>query len=102
MRVFVVWEPVLPSDWTRPSTQALRRIADLRASQFWDKDRLISHSMGERDRRSVVWDYVAVYPPGAIWKERPPPALYHGGPVIRKTDPVRAALARAFQTIEQP
>lgn len=101
VRTFVVWEPVLPTDWTRPSTAALARIADPRTSQFWDKGRLISHSMGEHGRRSVVWDYIAVYPVGAIWKDQPPEALYHGGPVVRVTDPARTALAQALQEIHQ-
>jgi hypothetical protein len=68
VRAFAVWEPVLPTDWASPSTTALRRISDSRASQFWDRGRLISRSMGEHDRRSVVWDYIAVYPAGAIWR----------------------------------
>ena len=74
VRAFVIWEPVLPTDWSSPSTAALRRISDTRAAQFWDKGRLISHSMGEHDRGSVVWDYVAVYPAGPVWEDRPPQA----------------------------
>ena len=97
MRTFVIWEPVLATDWASPSTMTLRRISDPRATQFWDKGRLISHSMGEHDRRSVVWDYVAVYPPGAVWEEGPPEAIYHGGPVVRVTEETRAALAQALQ-----
>ena len=96
VRVFVVWEPVLLTDWGSPSTATLNRIPDSRASQFWDKGRLISHSMGERDRRSVVWDRIAVYAAGAVWSERPPVALYEGAPVVRVTEPARAALARAL------
>ena len=99
MRTFVVWEPVLLTDWTRPSGAALGRISDLRATQFWDKARLISHSMGEHDRKSVVWDYIAVYPPGAIWEERPPEPLYHGNPVVRVTAPARAAIAQALRQL---
>ena len=94
MRAFVVWEPVLPTDWGRPSTTALRRVSDLRALQFWDKGRLVSRSMGEQNRRSVVWDHIAVYPMGALWQERPPKAIYEGGPVVKVTDPARAALAQ--------
>ena len=97
----MVWEPVLLTDWARPSTATLKRIPDLRVSQFWDKSRLISHSMGEHDRRSVVWDHIAVYAPGAIWKERPPPALYQGGPVIRVTEPAREALAQALRNMNR-
>lgn len=97
VRVFVIWEPVLPTDWTSPSTATLNRLSDGRATQFWDKGRLISHSMGEHDRRSVVWDYVAVYPPAVLWADHPPQALYHGGPVVRVTDEARAALGQALQ-----
>ena len=96
MRAFVVWEPVLPTDWSSPSTAALRRISDSRAAQFWDERRLISHAMGEHNRRSIVWDYIAVYPAGAIWNERPPQALYSGGPVVDVTEPARSALSRAL------
>ena len=96
VRAFVIWEPVLPTDWSSPSTAALGRISDTRAAQFWDKGRLISRAMGERDRRSVVWDYIAVYPAGAIWEDGLPEALYHGGPVVRATEPARAAMHAAL------
>ena len=101
MRAFVIWEPVLPTDWSSPSTATLSRLSDARAAQFWDKGRLISHSMGEHDRRSVVWDYIAVYDAGADWEDGPPQALYHGGPVVRVTGPAHAALVEALQTAEQ-
>jgi len=101
VRAFVVWEPVLMTDWTSPSTATLARIPDLRASQFWDKGRLISHSMGEHDRRSIVWDYIAVYTAGTDWDGRPPEPSYSGGPVVRVTEPARAALARALQPLQR-
>jgi hypothetical protein len=98
VRVFVVWEPVLPTDWTAPSTAALGRISGSRAQQFWDRGRLISHSMGEHNRRSIVWDHIGVYRAGALWNDHPPEALYRGGPVVRVIGPARAAIARALQT----
>src|SRR5262245_51616724 len=91
VQAFVIWEPVLPTDWSSPSTAALTRISGARAAQFWDKGRLISHSMGEHDRRSIVWDYIAVYPSGAVWEDHPPEALYHGRPVVRVAEEARAA-----------
>ena len=97
MRAFVVWEPVLPTDWLSPSTLALRRISHTRTAQFWDKGRLISHSMGEHDRRSVVWDYIAVFAAGAVWEDHPPQALYQGKPVVQVTEPARVALTQALQ-----
>jgi hypothetical protein len=99
VRAFIVWEPVLLTDWGAPSTATLNRIPDSGAAQFWDKGRLISHLMGERNRSSVVWDYIAIYPAGAIWKERPPHALYSGGPVVRATEAARAALAQALHSL---
>ena len=95
-RIFVVWEPVLFTDWSSPSTATLGRIPDAHAPQFWDKERLVSHSMGEHDRRSIVWDYIVVYPQGAVWKESPPEPLYSGGPVVRVIDEARSALSRAL------
>ena len=97
VQIFVVWEPVLFTDWSSPSTATLGRISNTRASQFWDKERLISHSMGEHDGGSVVWDYVAIYPVGAAWEDRPPKPLYDGGPVVRVLDETRAALAQAVK-----
>ena len=100
MRVLVVWEPVLPTDWGQPSTATLARIRDPRVTQFWDRQRVISHSMGEHDRKSVVWDYVAVYPAGAVWTERPPEAIYRGGPVVRVAEPARQALVQALGGVQ--
>ena len=53
--------------------------------------------MGEQDRESVVWDYIAVYAEGPTWQESFPEALYHGGPVVQVTDPARAAIAQALK-----
>ena len=97
VRTFVVWEPVLFTDWSSPSTATLGRISAGHVSQFWDKGRLVSHSMGEHDRGSVVWDYVAVYPIGAVWDASPPKPLYEGGPVVRVVDEARSALAQALK-----
>ena len=95
VRAFVVWEPVLSSDWGSPSAATLGRIPDPRAVEFWDHDRLISHSMGERDRKSIVWDQIMIYGAGPVWGSRPPEPLYQGRPVIKVAAEARVALARA-------
>lgn len=96
VRVLVVWEPVLPTDWSSPSTADLSRLSDKRVAQFWDKNRLISHSMGEHDRRSIVWDYIAVFPRGVVWDHNLPPPIYHGNPVVRVQEAARAAIGQAL------
>ena len=81
MRVFVIWEAVLPTDFVAPSTTALARIPDARAAQYWDRKRVLSHLLGERNHSTVVWDYIAVYAPGTLWQEAPPKPIYSDHPV---------------------
>ena len=83
LRVFVIWEPVLATDLSAPSTITLRRIHDPRVKQYWDRNRVLSHAMGEHDRPSVVWDYIAVYKPERIWTDAPPQSDFTGRPVVR-------------------
>jgi hypothetical protein len=81
VRVFVIWEPVLATDFSAPSTSALARIPDPRVAQYWDRKRALSHLLGEHDRASVVWDYIAVYAPGTLWQDAPPKPVYSDHPV---------------------
>ena len=97
LRAFVVWEPVLVTDWNRPSTDAMARIPDLRVAQFWDRDRLISHSWGEHTRKTVVWDDISVYAPGTMWQGAPPHPIFRGRTVVGVQDRAREAVAQAFQ-----
>jgi hypothetical protein len=82
VRVFVIWEPVLPTDFVAPSTAALARIPDTRAAQYWDRKRALSHLLGERNRSTVVWDHIAVYSPGTLWQDAPPKPIYSDNPVL--------------------
>ena len=92
LRVFVVWEPVLATDLSAPSTITLRRIHDPRVKQYWDRNRVLSHAMGEHDRPSVVWDYIAVYKPDQGWTDAPPQPEFQGRPVVRFIERTRKAL----------
>ncbi len=53
----------------------LKRIADTRAAQYWDKEHLVSKSIGETD--GVVWDYVAVYPQASFGRKDRPSLSIH-------------------------
>jgi hypothetical protein len=81
VRVFAIWEPVLPTDFVAPSTAALARIPDDRVAQYWDRERALSHLLGEHNRSTVVWDYIAVYAPGTVWQDAPPKPIYSDNPV---------------------
>ena len=96
LRVFVIWEPVLATDLSAPSTIALRRIHDARVKQYWDRNRVLSHAMGEHDRPSVVWDYIAVYKPEQIWTDAPPQPEFEGRPVVQFIEGTRKALETIY------
>ncbi|MGC9945897.1 MAG: hypothetical protein ABSF64_05955 [Bryobacteraceae bacterium] len=89
-RVFVVWEPVLFTDWHAPGAGAVGRIPDARVTQFWDPRRALSQAIR---RGRVVWDYVAIFPAGLRWGDVFPPPQFSGAPVVRVVDDFRRQLA---------
>jgi hypothetical protein len=94
IRVFVIWEPVLITDLAPPSTAALARIPDLRVSQYWDRQRALSHAMGEHDRSTIMWDRIAVYAPGELWQDAPPKPVYSDHPVVKVIGGAKDAIQR--------
>jgi hypothetical protein len=91
----------LPTDFGAPSTFTMRRISDLRVSQYWDKKHLVSRLLGERDRRSVVWDYVAVYQPGTLWDQAPPQPSSSSVPVVQAIGGTRDAVERLLRASDK-
>lgn len=99
IRVFVVWEPVLPTDWMAPSTATLKRVSDSRAQQYWDKGRLLSKALGETDKDSIVWDQVLVYGRSMTWGDALSKPLISVGPV---KDVVPEFTTTLRQAVTQP
>jgi len=109
LRVLVVWEPVIDSDVGPPSARELARVSDKRATQFWDERRLLSQEMVEAARadakhperaerlkdEGIVWDFVAIFPPGARWEARVPEPDYYFSPVVKGIGDVRTRLRAA-------
>jgi hypothetical protein len=99
LTVLVVWEPILPSDWSRPTRPVMARIPDSRVIQFWDKDHLIAEQLSKQLRTKeptccrhsgTLWDLVALYSNGTNWNESEP--FYVDGPFTKlransKTEP---------------
>jgi hypothetical protein len=103
VRVFIVWEPILPTDFGTPITSVLGRAPDRRVRQYWDPDRVLAKQMAadarppqpEQEccvRSGVLWDLAAVYPKGALWEARMPAATVFNGPVVHLTEAIEAAL----------
>jgi hypothetical protein len=105
MRVFVVWEPILASDFMAPTTGVLRRIDDPRARHYWDEQHVFASRM-KRDAQApqpapscceqdgILWDLAAVYPKSARWEDTLPPAIVFDGPVVRITESIEAAIGK--------
>ena len=102
MRAFVIWEPVLATDLAAPSTAALARIPDLRATQYWDRGRALSHLLGERSRSTVVWDHIAVYAPGTLWQDALPTPAYSDSPVRDVISGARESIQRLLTSGTNP
>lgn len=93
VHVLVVWEPMLPTDWARPSGRVQSRISDPRVVQFWDKDHLVAKEMRQQlpahvccQRNGIIWDFAAVYPNNVQWGSAP---VYFGGAVLDVSYEVR-------------
>ena len=103
MTVFAVWQPMLPTDLTQPTTGTLARLSDRRVRQFYDDDHVLAARM-KADARSpqpvqdcciqkgILWDLMAIYAPGEKWTEKMPLAKFFNGPVVDVTDGLTKAL----------
>jgi hypothetical protein len=106
VRVFAVWVPIRVTDIAPPLSRVLGRIPDKRARQFWDPGHVLSAQM-KKDARPPqpaqdcceqsghLWDLAAVYPAGATWTDRMPPATIFNGPVVDLSEALAAALVPA-------
>jgi hypothetical protein len=95
IRAFVVWEPILWTDLSPPSTRRLASIPDARVAQFWDPEHVVSASVmssawaaregismqgAKVGGKRVAWDLILVFPPGSC--EGAPEPVFHGDPVV--------------------
>ena len=92
LRVILVWEPVVSTDIAPPTTHALRRLSDPRASQLWDRELSLSRSMRGADDE-VVWDYVAAFPAEVRWQDDLPAPAFESSPVVSAIEGLQLWLA---------
>ena len=77
IRVYVVWEPMLPTDKFRMSRSGL--IDDERATHYKDDLQISGRWFGEAyggpggSELRVAWDMAYVFGPEATWEEQPSP-----------------------------
>ena len=101
--MFVVWEPVLETDWGTPSQALTGDVPDPRVEHFWDHDRRLSAIFGGAPKlpalagvekvgfrmKDVVWDTALLYPPGVQWGQ---PAKLLVAPVVKFQAELAAAV----------
>jgi hypothetical protein len=103
VRVFIVWEPILPTDFVAPTTSVLGRAPDPRVQQYWDPNHVLAKQMAADVRppqprqecclrAGNLWDLVAVYPKGMQWDVRMPIATMFDGPVVNVIEAMSAAI----------
>ena len=104
--MFVIWEPVLSTDLSAPSTDARARVPE--AVQYWDPKKgtaalfqpvLSRDPDGITGKKSLVtgkvlWDFVGVYAPGVTWSAaaEPPMPAFRGAPVVDVRDALQQSL----------
>jgi hypothetical protein len=103
--LFVVWQPILPTDWGQPQTRVLHRLADTRVRQFWDADHAVAEMFrGSFEKREsmpsccyhgdIWWDMIAVFRAGDEWRETLPEPLLLEGTVGDAAPAFEALLAK--------
>ena len=75
--VLVVWISMMSTDTFEASQKAIKKFKDGRVMQFFDPQRQAGRAFAESLGCSgkVAWDMYLFYPPGAEWRELPPPPV---------------------------
>lgn len=77
MKVYSVWQPILPSDVKLTVGRATKRLADSRVSHYWDGENIFAQTfapvLGLDDQ---AWDVYLLYDKDAEWGETPPKPFY--------------------------
>jgi hypothetical protein len=94
---------MLSTDWQSPGAVVLARLKDLRARQYWDPQHLLALRLAADAREPqpkqacclrdhILWDLVALYPPGNRWKDALPTAIFFNGPIVKQQPELETAL----------
>jgi len=101
--VFAVWEPMLPTDVSKPIAIVLNRLSDPRVVQFWDAGHVLAARMA-RDarqpqptqkccvRNNHLWDLAAIYRVNVMWDMQMPTATVFDGPVLYLDEQIRQVI----------
>ena len=73
VKVYSVWQPILPSDAKFTVGRATKRLEDTRVTHFWDGDNVFATSFSPvLGIEGDTWDVYLLYDKDAEWGETPP------------------------------
>jgi len=114
LRVLVVWEPILATDWRPPTSGTLARLSDPRVRQFWDRNHLVSAALTALAAhnppqpkpdccidRGFYWDSAILFPPGTHWNG-PASSAFWNGPVVKAAPNLEKTLAAVEVPVDEP
>lgn len=86
LKVYVVWFNMLSGD-SRSGWDSCA-VSDPRATNLWDRDRLISAALDPsvKGASPPVWDAYLLYGPDARWDSAPPRPISTGTPIYPARD----------------
>ncbi len=78
LRVYVVWEPILPRDSFKEARDSARQVTDPRASQYWLPDRKLAMAFMKPLglKRMPAWDVYLAYPQDILWEAEVPDPVF--------------------------
>jgi hypothetical protein len=74
LKVYVVWEPVFPSDSEQASHEASGLVSDPRVQQFWSSSRVTGHSFGKLSGKpdKPLWNSFLIFGGDKKWTDAAP------------------------------
>lgn len=77
VKVYSVWQPILPSDMKFAVGRATKNLTDPRVAHFWDADNELARSFSPvLGIDGQTWDVYLLYDENAEWKDAPPKPIY--------------------------
>lgn len=76
VKVYSVWQPILPSDAKLTVGRATKSLPDPRVSHYWDAENVFAQTFAPVLEIDKAWDLYLLYDNNAEWGETPPKPIY--------------------------
>ncbi len=77
VKVYSVWQPILPSDIELTVGRATKSLPDPRVSHFWDGENVFAQTFAPvLGLENQAWDVYLLYNSDAVWGDTPPKPAY--------------------------